>query len=204
MLFILLVSLVFIFPALTAWNYISIEALSYVESILLSFLFTYIALSWLLHKGITLKEIPKALGIDRGRLNLTYIGYGILLFIAIFSLEFFAGSLSQSTGVAINTNSNILIQGAPLAFLLFLAVICPINEEILFRGLLFPRIGIVISAVLFAIPHASYGSTFGIDIFAAFVFGILSGYMYRKTGSLYPSIIAHILVNSFAVLAFMI
>ena len=50
----------------------------------------------------------------------------------------------------------------------------------------------------------SYDSTFGVEIIAGFIFAILAGEVFRRTRSLYPSIVGHILVNALAVLAFLI
>ena len=76
----------------------------------------------------------------------------------------------------------------------------PIDEEILFRGFLVPRVGIVVSALLFAVPHLlTYASLS--EFAAAFIFGLLAGYFFRRYKSLYPTILAHALVNLFTILA---
>ena len=115
-------------------------------------------------------------------------------------LSFTISILGSVVNTQINTNVNIVLSGAPIWFYIFVAIIEPINEEILFRGFMVPRLGIVISALIFGVLHSGYNSTFGIEIIAAFVFGIISGYVFKKTDSLYPSIIAHILVNTLAVI----
>ena len=90
-----------------------------------------------------------------------------------------------------------------MSFLLFSFLVAPINEEILFRGFMVPRIGILASAVLFSVPHLlSYSSVS--ELIAAFIFGIAAGYAFKKTGSLYPSIIAHALVNLISILPFIL
>ncbi len=91
------------------------------------------------------------------------------------------------------------IQAAPAYYLFFIAIIAPINEEILFRGFLVPRIGILASALIFAIPHLIiYYSVY--ELAFAFAFGLLAGYVFKKSGSLYSTIIAHMMVNVLAVL----
>jgi len=80
----------------------------------------------------------------------------------------------------IETNACNVVTGMPLWFILFVVLIGPINEELFFRGFLVKRIGIILSALLFAILHAGYGSTFGIDIIAAFIFGLIAGYISRR------------------------
>lgn len=156
----------------------------------------------ILYKKLDWGGVSDALGLKRGNISvLMIIGIGLLLFVAIEAVSLFVGLLGTLTNTQINTNVNVVLQGAPLWFYVFAAVIEPINEEILFRGLLVPRLGIFLSALLFGILHIGYNSTFEIEVIAAVIFGILSGYVYRKTGSLYPSILAHILINSLAILA---
>ena len=110
-----------------------------------------------------------------------------------------------------------------------------------------PRLGIVLSSIIFGVGHLSYFSTsltpniwlqaialavatvglfycyklrswsyaasivivvllfmtgnLGIDVIAAVIFGLLAGYIFKKTNSLYPSIIAHALVNTLTIIA---
>jgi membrane protease YdiL (CAAX protease family) len=146
-------------------------------------------------------RIPKVLGllIDNGIYR--YIGIGVAIFVVILLLEVSISLISQITGIQINTNVQNVLQGSPVWFLIFVAVIEPINEEILFRGFLVPRIGIFASALLFGMAHYTYYSTFGVEVIAAFIFGMIAGYVFRKKGSLYPGIVAHILVNTIAVIS---
>ena len=116
-------------------------------------------------------------------------------------LELAINAMGIAIGTQINTNVNVVFSNAPLWFLLFAFLIVPINEELLFRGLMVPRLGIVVSALIFGALHASYNSTFAVEAVAACIFGMLSGYVYKKSGSLYPSILAHMLVNALAVAA---
>ncbi len=84
--------------------------------------------------------------------------------------------------------------------ILIIAIIGPISEEFIFRGVLLKRLmkktsmwgGIVISSLLFGILHA--------DIIGAFVFGVVASLLYLKTSNLLIPIIMHILNNSTAVI----
>ncbi|MDE1860159.1 MAG: CPBP family intramembrane metalloprotease [Candidatus Micrarchaeota archaeon] len=148
-------------------------------------------------------KIARSLGLSPDRISLRNIGIGLLMAAAVFALEIVVGLISTATNTAINTNDTVMLIGAPAWFLFFIAVIEPINEEVLFRGFMVPRVGIVISAVLFGVGHAGYNSTFAVEVIAAFIFGLIAGYAYKRTNSLYPSIIAHIIVNSIAVAGFL-
>lgn len=192
---------------------------------LFSFFLSFIAMSYMFLKGGSLSGIIESLGLNRNKLSVRMLGYGVMIFIIIFLLEITLTLVSQVSGVAISTNTQLLLGGAPLWFLLFATFITPINEEIFFRGFLIKGIahisavltgtsqdfdsnnaaawsGIIVSALLFGISHASYDSTFGVDMLAAGIFAILAGYVFRRTKSLYPSMLAHMLVNLLAVLAF--
>lgn len=168
----------------------------------LSFFFPLLGLSYMSNKGMVLSEIVDQLGVGRDRLSMRIVFLGILIFFALFVLEILVNLVSTITNVTISTNVDLLLQSAPVWFYLFTAVVAPINEELFFRGILVPRFGIILSAIFFGLLHSSYNSTFGIEIIAAIIFGLIAGYVFKKSNSLYPSIIAHILLNSFAIFAF--
>jgi membrane protease YdiL (CAAX protease family) len=60
---------------------------------------------------------------------------------------------------------------------------------------------VLVSAVMFGALHFSYNSTYGIEVIAALLFGLITGYAYKKTNSLYPALIAHIMVNTLTILS---
>lgn len=86
--------------------------------------------------------------------------------------------------------------------LLLLAVLPPVAEELLFRGVTLnsfmhkytPWIGIIISSVLFGVFHMNLLQ--GIN---ACILGIVLGYSYYKTKSIFVPIILHSLNNAYAV-----
>ena len=100
---------------------------------------------------------------------------------------------SKFTNIPLPTNVMKLLGGMPIYFYIFSFLIAPVNEEILFRGFFVSRIGIIPSAILFALLHFSYASIS--EFVAALIFGLLAGYVFKKTKSLYTSITAHVLLN---------
>jgi membrane protease YdiL (CAAX protease family) len=199
----LIISMIAVIPYLTYYGAITEEAFQYLESVLFSFLLTSVAMAYLLGKGMRIEEALTQLGFSRKNL-LRNILIGLFIFAIILTFELIISLISSASGVEINTNVGMVLGGAPLAFLVFASIIGPINEEIFFRGFLTPRIGIFFSAVIFALLHASYDSSFAIEVIAAFVFGIIAGYAFKKTKSIYPSLVAHIIINTIAVLAFVV
>lgn len=83
-----------------------------------------------------------------------------------------------------------------------LAVVTPLTEELFFRGFvlsgLVPRWGVVkavvVSAAVFSAFHPSLGA-----LIPVFVTGLLLGFLYHKTGSIWPCILAHAGQNALAV-----
>lgn len=79
----------------------------------------------------------------------------------------------------------------------FLAVITPIGEEFLFRGVVTtallrygPVVGVVGGASIFAVFH-------GINMVfpAALVVGLIAGEIFRRSGSIWPAVVVHTVVN---------
>ncbi len=170
------------------------------SSIALSLLFPSMVFAYLLAKGNTLKGITDQLGLSRKRFAVKYVGAGILVFLSVLAVEFGIGAFEAATGISLPTNVQQALAGVPLYFLLFSFLVAPIDEEILFRGFLVPRIGIAASSAIFAAVH--YISYFSIsEVIAAFLFGLVSGYVFKRTRSLYPSVIGHALVNALGLAA---
>ena len=91
-----------------------------------------------------------------------------------------------------------------IAGMLAIAIIGPIAEEVVFRGAVCNSLlkkgvptglTIFISATIFGLVHFNPA-----QIPFAFLLGLVFGYLYCRTGSLVPSIIAHILNNTVSVI----
>lgn len=89
--------------------------------------------------------------------------------------------------------------GLGIALTLLLAsVLVPIGEELLFRGVVTTALGrygvwvaVLVSALVFALAH-------GISIVlpAAFVLGVVNALLLRRSGSVWPGVVAHGLNNA--------
>ena len=88
---------------------------------------------------------------------------------------------------------------SPIVLILTVAVIAPIYEEVIFRGILLkgmankinPTLAIIVSALFFALVHMNIPQ--GIN---AFLLGVIIGAIYLNTGSIYLCIFAHFVNNS--------
>ena len=88
--------------------------------------------------------------------------------------------------------------------LLLLAVLAPLVEELVFRGLLYgwlagrwgKTVGWIVSSLAFAAAHAEPA-----HIILVFPLGLLFGWLRQRTDSLLPSLVAHIANNGLALIA---
>jgi uncharacterized protein len=78
---------------------------------------------------------------------------------------------------------------------LLLPVMAALTEEIFFRAVLQPRIGLWASSALFGLVHIDYGTW--LQLVAPFLLGLLFGYMYLKTKSLWAPIAGHFFFDAF-------
>ncbi len=86
---------------------------------------------------------------------------------------------------------------------LIIVIVAPVVEELMYRGLGFtllarfgPVVAIVATAALFGVGHGLLGLAL-----AATAFGLGLGYLRSRTGSVYPGILLHIVVNALSVSA---
>lgn len=99
----------------------------------------------------------------------------------------------------VTENSAEFLSLHPLLLIFFVGVLAPICEEVVFRGAIFGGMkkegnvfkAVMASGLLFGLLHmninqASY----------AFVIGILLGFLVEATGSIFSSILFHVLVNA--------
>ena len=171
------------------WGKLSLDNANLIFSTALSLLFSFSVVSYLLYKGKKPKKIVGELGLSRKSLSWKMVGYGLTLFMVYIVLILAASAIASITNTQISSNVQQVIGTYPLWAIIFIAFIAPINEEILFRGFLVPRVGVIASGIIFALGHIGYGSF--IEIAVALWFGFAGGYVFKKTKSLYPSLITH-------------
>jgi membrane protease YdiL (CAAX protease family) len=71
------------------------------------------------------------------------------------------------------------------------ALMAALGEEPLFRGALQPLIGLGFTAALFGLLHATSAA----HVVLAYLLGLLLGWLYQWSGSLWPSIAAHLTID---------
>ncbi len=89
-----------------------------------------------------------------------------------------------------------------LFFVFILPIIIAISEEILFRGIIYvglrdvigPTLATVAASVLFALYHSQALGSLPLYSIYYFSAGLLLTFLYKQTGTLYPSIAVHFMV----------
>ncbi|MDO4976208.1 MAG: CPBP family intramembrane metalloprotease [Eubacteriales bacterium] len=168
-------------------------------SYLVAFLINVMLLSYLilLHYGDFLFLVEES-GIKRpkGKELISILPLTILLlilagYVNAISMLFFKNHITEAL-------SNVQNQ---LAYAIIALALAPaVVEEIIFRGLIFHRLGngrkaILISAMLFALGHMNYN-----QICYAFVMGLFFALVFRITSNLTVTILIHFLFNLFTVI----
>lgn len=111
------------------------------------------------------------------------------------ALTSFIGSLRGAAPA--NAVLNYALDDSLALKILFLVILAPAIEELVFRKALIDRmrpygerLAVVTSAVLFALFHGNLS-----QMFYAFALGLVFGYVYCRTGRLIYSVIMHMFIN---------
>ncbi|MFH0922888.1 MAG: type II CAAX endopeptidase family protein [Candidatus Micrarchaeota archaeon] len=127
-----------------------------------------------------------------------HIPTGMRLFLFSFCVMFLEAIILGALGFLDSEKIAVIINNQPMLMLIVAVTLGPIGEELLFRGYLVPRIGVVFSSVLFALFHYGYGSVS--EIAAALTVGVILGLHVRKHKDVYSCIIAHAAYNAFSII----
>lgn len=122
------------------------------------------------------------------------LGAALMLVLSYFFEDWFP-SFRQLKSVIMRFLGPVTIPGA-----LYLAAITAVGEELLFRGAVQPFAGLVLTSVLFGLLHMGQDGLVSAWSVWALVAGLLLGWMYEETGSLWPPIVSHFGVNAVSIL----
>lgn len=146
--------------------------------------------------------------------NVALVGIGVFLFSTLVT------RLGQSLGVTPNPSNLVLIKDVfathPVFLILFAVVLAPAYEELLFRRVLFgrlwaagwPWLGAALSSLAFALAHELPGANGNEPLATLLLWTIYAGmgmvfaWLYRRTGTLWAPIGAHMLNNALALSVF--
>lgn len=117
------------------------------------------------------------------------LGAGVLLILSYFFEDWFASYRSLKAQVM------HLLGPCSIPVGLSLAVLTVFGEELLFRGAIQPFLGLGLTSVLFGLLHMGKDGVVSAWSLWAVLAGLLIGWMYQATGSLWPCLITHFCVN---------
>ncbi|MBL8611641.1 MAG: CPBP family intramembrane metalloprotease [Myxococcales bacterium] len=98
-------------------------------------------------------------------------------------------------GAALLETLKAPVEGATDATLLLMALAGGVAEELLFRGVLGPALGVVLASALFGLAHQVRGPARWIWAGWAFLLGLALALVFRATGSLLGPVVAHVAIN---------
>ena len=116
---------------------------------------------------------------------------GIVVFLVVaYGIEAVANVVAPEQQKKVTDVSNVLFShfNNPAA-IIFLGVLAGVVEETLFRGAMQPRLGIVITSILFAALHTQYAISFA--TLEVLVLGIGLGWLRKYSGSTVTGMVTH-------------
>ncbi len=152
---------------------------------------------FMLIDGMNFKQMLSFLELDD--ISLREVLSGLVLFAQGFVTVLAVMIALSLVGIADTNKVAEVIQGLDGYTLVLIIVLTPIAEEVLFRGFLQKKIGVVFASAVFATLHFGFGSV--AEVAGAFAIALVFGYYVRKNKRLVPTIIAHALFNLWGVIA---
>ena len=116
---------------------------------------------------------------------------GIAVFLAVaFGIESLASVVAPEQQKKVTDVSNVLFShfNNPGA-IIFLGLLAAVVEETLFRGAMQPRLGILVTSILFAALHTQYAVSFA--TLEVLVLGLGLGWLRAQSGSTLPGMVTH-------------
>lgn len=129
---------------------------------------------------------------------------GLVIHIVAWMIEYKLPLISHETLKLIVAESGSF---ASISLVVLVVTLVPLVEELLFRGVLQTSIvhalptrgrrwqGIFIASALFTAMHLGVAEWY--SVFPLFVLAVILGWLYEKTGSIWPSVMTHMAFNAF-------
>ena len=157
----------------------------------------FLAIKLLLRKVETAEQKPKVKLGAKKMLWYLFITFGLGIFASSFTQEIITLVTAPFGGEIVDRVSEMMLESTPILLILFVAIIGPIFEELIFRGYLLKKLrvygdktAIIYCAIAFGLFHTNLA-----QILFAGVIGAVLAYVVVKTNNIKYSIIIHILIN---------
>jgi membrane protease YdiL (CAAX protease family) len=178
---------------------------------LITLLFVLIPINWItVFKEKNLKEalielLPKSQGLKKEALGSVALFGALFLGFMILLMSF--SIIETSTGIELNDLEKVdEIIGAEIALNLSLflvsVIILVFIEEFFFRSFLVPRLGLIISTLIFTFFHYGYGSI--AELIGVFILGLILAYWFKKRNSLIQNYFGHLFYNLLAIVFYIL
>lgn len=144
------------------------------------------------------------------KLNWPNVGYVLVSFLLMLVIVLFSNIFFPLT---INGQGLVETSFAPSAWdklfmPIYIMLVAPICEELIHRGVVMTvvdgytkgKLGWLLSSITFSILHLPYDNISLTDFIKYFAMGLVFGWVYKKSNSIYWAIIAHIVWNTFVFL----
>ena len=135
--------------------------------------------------------------------QLVIIGFSICMLSNVITAEFL-GSM-EDIGINLDKQYDSPLSDTPLEALIYLisvAVIPAITEEMFFRGVILSKLtdfgasfAIIVSSLLFSLMHGNF-----VQIPFTFFLGLVFGYLTVYSGSMFPAMLIHFFNNAYSVI----
>ncbi|MGB9703460.1 MAG: lysostaphin resistance A-like protein [Candidatus Micrarchaeales archaeon] len=188
------------FVILTLFIFFSFMLIKMEENLKITILNVLLSLLFLSSSLYYFRNSFQKLGLTRKKFK-EGIFYGFVAFFFVLFFTILIEIILQLLGIQTSTNVEEIIS-MNVILLLSAVFISPICEEIFFRGVAIDfleeklknkNLSIIISSLLFSIFHIGYSS--GLEVFGAFVAGLIFAYFYKKSKTLFTPMFAHFLYN---------
>lgn len=123
---------------------------------------------------------------------LAVVSYPMVMFTNVFSQFFVKNTMAQAT--------DDLVGNTPVLYIIAIALLAPVCEEILLRGFFHNRLKKMVSFTAAAILSGFWFGVFHLNLNQfcyAWLLGVVFAYVNRASGSIYTSMIMHVVINSF-------
>jgi membrane protease YdiL (CAAX protease family) len=117
------------------------------------------------------------------------VGLAIVMMVAGMGFSIILSLLGLNDG----TKAVGVVEGLPLYLLVASFTLVPVTEELFFRALMVPWLGVFISSIFFGLTHTAYGSVS--EILGAAFLGLILAYYFSRSKDVLPCMIAHGIFN---------
>jgi uncharacterized protein len=174
-------------------------------------LFVLIPIVWIILKhNKTLKEalttlLPKHQGLKKEAIGSVALFGALFVGFLLITMSF--NVIQAGTGIELNDLDKVEeivdneIAQNFVAFMITLIIVVFI-EEFFFRSFLVPRIGMILSTLIFTFFHYGYGSV--AELIGVFFLGLILAYWFKKKKSIIQNYFGHLFYNLLAVLFYVL